>query len=482
MAPGNGRVKLSKSLDVYRKVDPDLTRSTPVGAFLSVVCICIMLILFVLEVQDYWTSSVTVEVTLDPGNENDDLQFNFNITVERVACPYIALELHNHLGTHSLNITRNIARYKIKTKDSIRHTIGLVEGQEARRVLIDDTNVNDSPEESEVAPHDLTTKDYEGYISQYDVVLVNFFAPWCVWSKRLEPVWVSAAHEMSREFGRHRVAVAWVDCTRSDQVELCHRNHIGAFPTIVSFRGGDTHTVDHYHGERSVAALKEFAREELSKTRRQLSEMHPDELALQAAELADKMDGDGKYTPAVEGCRLEGFVLAPKVPSTLVFATHMPDQSIDAAKLNVSHEIHHLSFGAAELRKSQLREEMILALSKLDGRKFESRTANLTHEHFLKIVGSSFKRFNEEPINFYKYLHYASPFHASSSLLPTIKFHFDITPMHVVTIEKSKPFYRFITNLFAIVGGTFTVFGLLDAVFDNAQQALKRKVELGKAS
>jgi hypothetical protein len=81
----------------------------------------------------------------------------------------------------------------------------------------------------------------------------------------------------------------------------------------------------------------------------------------------------------------------------------------------------------------------------------------------------------------YKYTQHSAAFHGDT-LLPTVRVHFDISPMHVVIVERRKPLYRFVTNLFAIIGGCFTVFGIFDAVIDSAHQAVKKKLALGKQS
>lgn len=496
---GGGGRRFSRALDVYRKIDPDLTRATPMGAFLSISGMLIMFCLFVLEVKDFITPEITSRVVMDPGgggagmlgnmdggNVDDDLRINFNITLERVACPHISVELHNQMGTHRLNISTNINRFRVKTKGDVRHVIGEMKtpNGEPRRILIGDVTETEVERDKNVEPTTLTPKNFESFIASKDVVLVNFFAPWCVWCKRLHPLWVAVAHDLALLSEFKRVGIAWVDCTASDQVDLCHSNHVNAFPTILAFKSGDSHSAEQYHGDRTMEAFQGFAREQLAKVQRPETELADTDRELQALELADKMDGDGKYSPAVEGCRLEGFIRSPKVPGTLVFATNVQGLSFDPARLNVSHEIHHLSFGPLFTKEelARLPSEVSSAIHKLDGRKFESSRSNLTHEHFVKIVGSTFNFYHHGQLSYYKYLHYASPFHASSTLLPTVKMHFDIAPIHVVIDEKSKPLYKFITNLFAIIGGTFTVFGLLDSLFDSAHQVLRRKIELGKAS
>ena len=42
------------------------------------------------------------------------------------------------------------------------------------------------------------------------------------------------------------------------------------------------------------------------------------------------------------------------------------------------------------------------------------------------------------------------------------------------------PFYHFLTSLCAIIGGVFTVTGLIDSVVRQSLRSLKTKVSLGK--
>ena len=45
---------------------------------------------------------------------------------------------------------------------------------------------------------------------------------------------------------------------------------------------------------------------------------------------------------------------------------------------------------------------------------------------------------------------------------PEARFSYDISPMAVVVEKKGRKWYDFVTNLLAIVGGTFALFKLLN--------------------
>lgn len=52
--------------------------------------------------------------------------------------------------------------------------------------------------------------------------------------------------------------------------------------------------------------------------------------------------------------------------------------------------------------------------------------------------------------------------------------------MLIINREERKSFTHFLTGVCAIVGGIFTVAGILDGFIYNAQKTLQRKIELGK--
>jgi hypothetical protein len=45
--------------------------------------------------------------------------------------------------------------------------------------------------------------------------------------------------------------------------------------------------------------------------------------------------------------------------------------------------------------------------------------------------------------------------------IPEARFSYDISPMAVVISRKGKHWYEFVTSICALIGGTFTVVGLL---------------------
>ena len=64
--------------------------------------------------------------------------------------------------------------------------------------------------------------------------------------------------------------------------------------------------------------------------------------------------------------------------------------------------------------------------------------------------------------------------------LPGVFFFYDVSPIMVHYSETKIPFFHFVTEVCAIVGGAITVTGLVDSTIYRGEQAIRRKMQLGK--
>lgn len=69
-----------------------------------------------------------------------------------------------------------------------------------------------------------------------------------------------------------------------------------------------------------------------------------------------------------------------------------------------------------------------------------------------------------------------------SRSLPGVFFFYDLSPIKVQIREVRPSFLHFVTSVCAIVGGVFTVAGLLDAGVYQGGKIIKKKMQLGKLS
>ncbi|KAL6283887.1 hypothetical protein ACE6H2_014816 [Prunus campanulata] len=471
-----------KSVDFYRKIPRDLTEASLSGAGLSIIAALAMMFLFGMELNSYLAFSTSTSVIVDKSSDGDFLRIEFNISFPALSCEFASVDISDVLGTNRLNITKTIRKFSIgpdlKPTGSEFHS----------GPALHDIKHGDGDEYAGDGSVSLTARTFEKFTHQHPILVVNFYAPWCYWSNRLKPSWEKAAKIIRERYDPEidgRILLAKVDCT--EEGDLCKRNHIQGYPSIRIFRKGSDVRDDHghhdhesYYGDRDTDSLV--------KTMETLVAPIPVEAQKLALEGKSDNGTDNAKRPAplTGGCRIEGYVRVKKVPGNLVISAHSGAHSFDASQMNMSHVISHFSFGRMITPKVMSDVKRLVPYlggshDRLNGRSFINHRdlgANVTIEHYLQIVKSEvITGRNHKLIEEYEYTAHSSL--VQSLQVPVAKFHFELSPMQVLITENQKSFSHFITNVCAIIGGVFTVAGIVDSILHNTIRMM-RKIELGK--
>ncbi|XP_057803980.1 uncharacterized protein LOC131019449 [Salvia miltiorrhiza] len=184
-----------------------------------------------------------------------------------------------------------------------------------------------------------------------------------------------------------------------------------------------------------------------------------------------------------EGCNIHGSLEVNKVAGNFHFA---PGKSIHHSSMNlldllalqtesynISHKINKLSFGDA----------IPGIVNPLDAVQWEQTSPNGVYQYFIKVVPTIYTDIRGHTIQSNQFSvtehfknsemdHYRSP--------PGVFFFYDLSPIKVTYTEEHASFLHFLTHICAIVGGVFTVAGIVDSFVYHGKKALKKKVELGK--
>ncbi|KAM4892636.1 endoplasmic reticulum-Golgi intermediate compartment protein 1 isoform 6-T10 [Sylvia borin] len=176
-----------------------------------------------------------------------------------------------------------------------------------------------------------------------------------------------------------------------------------------------------------------------------------------------------------DGCRFEGHFSINKVPGNFHVSTH--SATAQPQNPDMTHVIHKLSFGD----KLQV-HNVHGAFNALEGADKLSSNPLASHDYILKIVPTVYEDMSGKQRYSYQYTvankEYVAYSH-TGRIIPAIWFRYDLSPITVKYTERRQPLYRFITSICAIIGGTFTVAGILDSCIFTASEAWK-KIQLGK--
>ena len=153
--------------------------------------------------------------------------------------------------------------------------------------------------------------------------------------------------------------LAAVDCTLAANEPVCSGEDIVAFPSVRVYReGADTHhgpgeRHEAYHGTRDAEAIASFAMQVLAEVGGQ--QQLPGGAAALPPGAGTDGGGDGKPDSQVltKGCMVEGHVRVARVPGSITFSPHSEGHSFDAARVNMTHVVRHLSFGRGRDRAPQ---------------------------------------------------------------------------------------------------------------------------------
>ena len=337
----------------------------------------------------------------------------------------------------------------------------------------------------EIHALDLTSGNFDEVIKAHPFALVLFYADWCSHCQLFKPVYDRASSAIQRDHNTEtdgRVLMGKVNC-ESEPI-LCMMHGVQSYPQVNIFKNGTdiiemesgrNHVkrkyIHVYRGPRTAAHLRAFTEEVVSHIDKPAHHM---EQALEDHKHA-------KTVTASPGCRLNGFVMVNKVPGTLHIQQNSEFHNFDHDNVNTTHLVHKFKFGK-ELNAIQRAavENRQRSPPKLQNRLFVSEQTNTTHEHYLQVVKTNLQPLNKKgKAAFYDYTAHAHKYESKTSL-PAARVAFDFSPIQVTVTEKRKELYHFVTTLCAIVGGVFTVAGMLDSTAFVASRIMKKKVEIGK--
>jgi len=192
-----------------------------------------------------------------------------------------------------------------------------------------------------------------------------------------------------------------------------------------------------------------------------------------------------------EGCRVAGFVKVNKVPGNVHLSTYSHSYLFgslyqETRNMNISHTINHISFGVdtdiSFIKKNFQGTGIVAPLDGVKQTVTEKKTGSYIDssifEYYTKVVPTTYMPLEGQPLHVYQFTANANKI--VNQQMPSFYLRYDFSPVTVRYKETRESFSHFAVQICAVIGGVFTVAGLLDSVLHKSIVHLAKKAQIGK--
>jgi hypothetical protein len=201
-------------------------------------------------------------------------------------------------------------------------------------------------------------------------------------------------------------------------------------------------------------------------------------------------DSAQEYKAALErgeGCQMQGFLQVNRVAGNFHFAPgksfqhahmHIHDlAAFSSGEFNVSHRVNRLSFGA----------DYPGIVNPLDGmaKHLAEGSGGGMFMYYAKVVPTNYHYLDGKVIDTNQFSvteHFRTVKKTEGQGLPGVFIFYELSPIMVQFTETQKSLAHFLTQLCAILGGVFTVAGMIDRIVYGAIKQIEKKMQLNKLS
>jgi len=294
--------------------------------------------------------------------------------------------------------------------------------------------------------------------------MINFYAEWCIHCRQFAPTWAEAEKQAeSMQFfdkNHNKVVVKLLRVNCVDFGNLCNTAGIRAYPTVRMYKQDKTFSI--YFGARDVNAIIEFAKDfaHNSEANKHLTVAH--------------------HSAIEEGCHVHGEVQVRRVPGYFLLEADSHLDSLEPSMTNVSHRVNHLWF----LDDRQALRDYIASTAKhvtadvidnihpMKQREFSVLKPHTAPQHYLNVIPTIF----DDKVVVYQSTVQSHIQDVPVTDVPQARFSYVFSPLTIKITTGRRPFYDFVTSVFAIIGGTYTFISLVNRFWDTVSERYKEKI------
>eukprot|EP00904_Undaria_pinnatifida_P008970 jgi/Undpi1/5202/HiC_scaffold_2.g00484.m1 len=178
-----------------------------------------------------------------------------------------------------------------------------------------------------------------------------------------------------------------------------------------------------------------------------------------------------------EGCQLKGSLEVSRTEGNFHFAPgyrlhrHATDMSfmdriqVALETFNTTHTINTLTFGE-QPPKGHASAKHEAASTVLEGHHKTVQDTHAMHQYFLQLVPTVYRFTDGATVrsNQYSATEHLKHVHSGPSAgLPGVYFYYEVSPVQALVEEKRRGFLSFLTGACGVVGGVYTILGLVNA-------------------
>jgi len=188
-----------------------------------------------------------------------------------------------------------------------------------------------------------------------------------------------------------------------------------------------------------------------------------------------------------EGCQVFGYLEVNKVAGNFHFAPgrsfqhahmHVHDlAAFSSGQFNVTHQINHISFG-------EKYQGMVNPLDNVS-KALPADVKSGMYMYYAKVVPTSYSDVDGKVIDTNQFSvteHFRALDKGDTQSLPGVFLFYELSPIMVRFTEGRRPLSHFLTQLCAILGGVFTVAGIIDRLVYTGTRLIEKKLQMNKLS
>lgn len=312
-------------------------------------------------------------------------------------------------------------------------------------------------------------------------------------------------HEWSEEEYQHAkkvaqpVMIAKIDCVSHQ--ELCRAQNIRAYPTLRLFINGEFK--EDYRMHRTVMEMADWLD---AKESDHLKKVNDGDAMVtgkvveaarkrMAASVEEKdwakkinlhklknnrRDWNEEDHP---GCQMSGHIMVDRVPGNFHIQARSSNHDLVPHMTNVSHVVHHLSIGEPMVyrmidnKNVAVPSEVEQKLAPMNNNVYVTEGLHEAYHHYLKVITTDVDGLNTargRKLKAYQIVQNSQLSLYRNDIVPEAKFIYDLSPISVEYKKQGRHWYEYLTSLMAIIGGAFTLVGMLESGI-NAAFSRKRR-------